>query len=230
MKKQKVLIIEDEDGIRDALAFILSEKYELEQASNGLFGIKKALKFSPDAILLDLKMPEMDGFQVCKILRSDPDFNSVPIIVLSAFNDPLDKTKAFELGADDYITKPFDDAELLARINRKLQSKGSSLKEPSTSSGLNINEVIVIDKKNQQVKILDVDVPLSGIEFKLLLFLVNQYPELATRESIVDWVWEKQPVSLRLVDPHILSLRNKLNAHNFTIHSVYGKGYVLKKV
>ena len=230
MQKMKILIVEDEEGIRDALSLILSEKFDIEFAVNGIDGIKKAVRVMPDIILLDLKMPVMDGFQTCKVLREDPEFNNTPIIILSAFNSTADRVRSFELGADDYISKPFDRKELIARIQRKIQGRSSQSNANNSPSVLTVEGILKMDMKSQQLTIENTFISLSGLEFKLLHLLATHYSELVTRETIIEYVWEKQAVSPRLIDPHVLSLRNKINEHNFTIQSIYGKGYVLKKL
>lgn len=226
MNKNLILIIEDEEGIREGLSYLLSESYSVEEAENGVVGLKKAIRNPPNLILLDLKMPEMDGFQVLKALRADNEFNHIPIIVLSAFNSPADRTKAFELGADDYINKPFDRAELMARIQRKLH--GTEIKQVSTPNNLIIKNNLELDLRNHQLNIGKNQISLSAIEFKIIHILAQHFEQLVSRDLIVDHVWEKQPVSPRLIDPHILSLRTKLNDVNLTIQSVYGKGYIFK--
>lgn len=226
MNKNKILIVEDEEGIREGLTYLLSEQYSVEEAENGVEGLKKAIRNQPNLILLDLKMPEMDGFQVLKALRADKEFDHIPIIVLSAFNSPADRTKAFELGADDYINKPFDRAELMARIQRKLH--GTEIKQVSSPNNLIIKNNLELDLRNHQLNIGKNQISLSAIEFKIIHVLSQHFEQLVSRDTIVDHVWEKQPVSPRLIDPHILSLRSKLNDVNLTIQSVYGKGYIFK--
>ncbi len=226
MSKNTILVIEDEEGIREGLTFLLSEQYSVEEAENGVIGLKKAIRHSPNLILLDLKMPEMDGFQVLKALRADKEFDHTPIIVLSAFNSPADRTKAFELGADDYINKPFDRAELMARIQRKLH--GTEIKQVSSPNNLIIKNNLELDLRNHQLNFGKHQISLSAIEFKIIHVLSMHFEQLVSRDTIVEHVWEKQPVSPRLIDPHILSLRSKLNDVNLTIQSVYGKGYIFK--
>lgn len=226
MNKNKILIIEDEDGIREGLSYLLGEHYSIEEAENGVIGLKKAIRNQPNLILLDLKMPEMDGFQVLKAIRTDKEFDRVPVIVLSAFNNPADRTKAFELGADDYINKPFDRAELMARIQRKLH--GIEIKQVSSPNILIIKNNLELDLRNHQLNIGKKQISLSSIEFKIIHILAQHFEELVSREAIVDFVWEKQPVSPRLIDPHILSVRSKLNDADLTIQSVYGKGYIFR--
>jgi DNA-binding response OmpR family regulator len=180
-------------------------------------------------------MPEMNGFQSCKAFRTDQEFDNVPIIILSAFNDVADRTKLFELGADDYITKPFDPKELLARIQRSLErlrsknSLGSIIGSQIPSTKLVIGQ-LTIDTQFKKVFINSIPVELGSIEFNLLHILCLNINELVSREDILDFVWEKQKVSTRLMDPHVLSLRSKLSGINLTIRSVYGKGYILKYI
>ena len=141
---------------------------------------------------------------------------------IKAFNSE-DRTKAFELGADDYVAKPFNVLELTARMLRKLKTKG-------INSSLPIEKAIIhLDLKHLSVQVENNKVSLGGIEFKLMQVLLNQFNEIVKREVMLDIVWEKQAVSPRLIDPHILSLRNKIQVLNLTIQTVYGKGYILKK-
>jgi DNA-binding response OmpR family regulator len=227
MTKNKVLIVEDEEGIREGLAIILADKFDIEFATDGIDGIKKAIRNPPNAILLDLKMPEMDGFQVCKILREDKEFDNVPIIIVSAFNNANERTRVFELGADDYVTKPFDRLELVARLQRKIKKKEVEEADAlSENFRLSVEGGLTLDLKNKIATIYKNEIQLSAIEFKLLHLLVINFGELVEREKIIKWVWEKQVVSPRLIDPHILSLRGKISP--FTILSVYKKGYLLK--
>lgn len=168
-------------------------------------------------------MPGMDGFQVCKILREDKEFDLVPIIVISAFNDSSDRTKAFELGADDYIAKPFEGPELIARIQRKLKSRSVG------TASKPVLHNIELDPKNNHVKIDSEIISLSSTEFRILQILVTNFEKLVTRDELLSVVWEQQEVSPRLMDPHILTLRNKFQETEYSIQSVYGKGYILKR-
>jgi DNA-binding response OmpR family regulator len=233
MQRLSVLIIEDEEGIRDGLEQILTPHFEVKTATNGIEGLKKSFKESPNLILLDLKMPEMDGFQVCKAIREDHDFDLVPIIILTAFNNVADRTKLFEMGADDYITKPFDPAELVARIQRALARVSPDVILQKTAAtvpnSIRIGE-LVLDNQSQKVVVGKKTLPLSAIEFKLLYVLALNFDQIVEREKIVDYVWEKQNVSARLIDPHILAIREKLKGHHFSIQAIYGKGYILKNL
>ena len=233
MQKPRLLIIEDEEGIRDGLIEILSPYYDVMTAANGIEGLKKSFKENPELILLDLRMPEMDGFQVCKAIREDKDFARVPIIILSAFNNVSDRTKLFELGADDYITKPFDKAELIARVQRALTriTSGADLQKSltSTTSTIKLGDMI-LDSHNHKAYVGKKLLPLSALEFKLLYLLALNFNQIVEREKILEYVWEKQSVSARLIDPHILGIREKIKGYPFSIEAIYGKGYILKNL
>lgn len=227
MKKPKILIIEDEEGIREGIGYFLEKDFELEFAENGVEGVIKAMRNFPNLILLDLNMPEMDGFQTCKTIRADAQMDLVPIIILSAYNSVDDRTKLFELGADDYLTKPVDKNELLARIHRKLQGRFVE-KFPAKSSSIFKCGNLILDVVKHQAYFNEKKISLSAIEFKILQLLAEHLGELVNREMIISWAWEGQDISPNLVNPHILSLRNKLAPHNFAIQVSYGRGYTLK--
>jgi DNA-binding response OmpR family regulator len=233
MEKAKILVIEDEKDIRLGLKFLLEEFYEVDLADGGVSGIKAAIRNKPDLILLDLNMPDLDGFQTCKALRSEAEFNSTPIVVLTAYNEIKERTKAFELGADDYISKPFDTNELLIRIRRKLDTFYATSKEKVVlADGGNILSCgnLKLDLKNQDATIDTVSISLSALEFKLLTYFVNNTEKLLSRKSIIENVWEGQDVSERIIDPHILALRAKTKGSNYLISSIYGAGYILKSI
>ncbi|MBC7711870.1 MAG: response regulator transcription factor [Rhizobacter sp.] len=241
MNKYKILIIEDDKGIREILNILLEDFYDVSLAVNGIDGLKKAIRNPPDLILLDLIMPELDGFQVCKALREDDEFSDVPIMIITGLNNSEDRTKLFGLGVDDFISKPFNSDELLARIQRRIQRSSALIENESQKSQIKKSVIkptaqlvsagkLKIEFRNQEVLIDNLKIPLSAIELKLFHFLANNYNNLVNRENIVEWVWEKQTVSPRLIDPHILSLRRKLKESNLTIQALYGKGYILKNI
>lgn len=118
--KSKILVIEDEQDIREGIVSLLEDQFAVSTAASGLSGLKEAIRNKPDLIILDLNLPDFDGYQVCKSLREEADFKTIPIIILTAFNESDDRVRAFDMGADDYLAKPFSNVELIARINRKL--------------------------------------------------------------------------------------------------------------
>lgn len=233
MKKAKILVIEDEHDISLCLKFLLEEFYEVDLADSGLSGIKAAIRNRPDLILLDLNMPDLDGFQTCKALRSEAEFNTIPIVILTAHDEIEERTKVFELGADDYISKPFDTNELLIRIKRKLNTFHATAKEKvavADDEKIILRGNLRLDLKNQTAKIDNIFISLSALEFKLLTYFATNSEKLLSRKSIIENVWEAQDVSERIIDPHILALRAKTKGSTYLISSIYGSGYILKSI
>ena len=229
MKKSKILIIEDDADLRESLSDLLGATYDIEVAENGLIGLKQALRNPPDLILLDLKMPDMDGFQTCKLIRSDPEYDGIPVIIVSGYNSADDRTQAFENGADDFVAKPFSNSEMLSRIQRKI---GVSKKGPAPAKAKDIISCgnIKLAPRNQEAWVEDRVIPLSAIEYGLLTLLVQSCGRVVTRENIFEKVWNSEPHSQRVIDPHIVSLRHKMTGADHAISVSYGKGYLLKKV
>lgn len=229
MSKAKILIIEDEVEIIEGIKYFLEDaNYEVDIATTGLAGLMMAAKQHPQLIILDLHLPDINGFEICRTLRADNDFDQTPIVVLTGDNSSADRTRAFELGVDDYIAKPFDFRELLIRVQRKLIA--CHLVEPNKKN----NEVLScgnlkIDILRHQVWIDEQPMKLGSLEFKLLLFLASNEGKLVSRHEILEQVWGSATVSERLIDPHILSLRNKMGGCcTHAIESIYKGGYILK--
>jgi len=214
---EKVLIIEDEPAILLGLKDELSQYYQTFTATNGKDGLKIARESRPDLILLDLILPDIDGFRVCELLKEKGVDSS--IVMVTARDQVIDKVKGLELGADDYITKPFSLDELKARIKAVLRRRKLTTNVETYKDG-----VLDIDftrlralKKRKALK-------LSPLEFKLLRFLVSRQGEVISRRRLLEQVWgyEITP-STRTVDVHIRSLRKKLNEGYIT--TVHGEGY-----
>lgn len=214
---QKILIIEDEPAILLGLKDELSEYYATSTAVNGKAGLELALSQQPDLILLDLVLPDIDGFDICRQLKEKEIVSS--IIMITARDQLIDKVKGLELGADDYITKPFNLEELKARIKAVLRRRKivAPVKDYKDNI-LNINFTkYKAAKKGKPLK-------LSSLEFKLLRFLISRKGEAVSREKLLEQVWGYQVAPLtRTVDAHILSLRKKLGARY--IATVHGQGY-----
>ena len=214
---QKILIIEDEPAILLGLKDELSGYYTIFTAANGKTGLELALSEQPDLILLDLILPDLDGFDICRRLKEKGIDSS--IIMITARGQLVDKVKGLELGADDYVTKPFSLEELKARIKAVLRRRG-----------------IVASVENYRDDILEIDfvrykaakkgkpLKLSSLEFKLLRFLISRKGKVVSREKLLEQVWGYQVAPLtRTVDAHILSLRRKLGTRY--IATVHGQGY-----
>lgn len=215
--KKKILAIDDSEDIRTLLKHILSDSYELVTEATGEYGLKSALIFKPDLIILDLGLPEMDGFELCNRFRSLPDLEEVPIIILSGQKGAEVHTKAYTLGADNFIEKPFDHDELQALIKSKLRLGGSTTRK-------NLGDV-TIDLKKGSAYYKGDKIDLTPKEFKILAVLSLKLGQVTTREEIFKKVWEKTHVSDRVIDNHVTALRKKMMNTGVLIESVYAEGY-----
>lgn len=224
----RILIIEDENEITEGIQYFLEDSdYIVEAAKTGLSGLMAAVKNPPSLIILDLNLPDISGFEVCRTLRKDKDFNQVPIVVLTGDNNAADRTKAFDLGADDYIAKPFDFKELLSRVRRKLDVSPKGDRPKIDSADIVCGNLLINNQKHEVL--IDGNVlKLSSLEFKLLSFLATNVGKLVSRQEILEHVWGSLSVSERLIDPHILSLRAKMKDCDHSIESIYKGGYILK--
>lgn len=217
LEKNSILVIDDDHAVRGLLQEILEEKYQVFQAESGDSGIEKVKFHRPDLVLLDLKMPGKDGFQVCRELKQDSSTEKTPIIFLTASSETQNLVEAFHLGADDFIEKPFQILELTARIGAKLRNK---TKTESISCGN-----IKMNTKSMQVSIAGQPVIFSALEFNLLKFFLLEKNHVINRETVLKNVWGNVCVTDRTVDTHIVSLRKKLAKSNCQLQTVYGIGY-----
>ena len=221
---KRLLIIEDDaelrDGLRDNLAL---EGYEIITAGDGDEGFRKATRMSPHAIILDLMLPKRDGFEVCRALKEHG--SQIPILILSARAQDADKVRGFELGADDYVTKPFSIHELLARVRAMLRRAGggASLGFVQKFGDVEINFRQQIARKGRRA------IPLSTLESDVLRYLVARRGEIVSRDDLLGDVWGHQPfTTTRSVDNLIVRLRQKLESdprHPQHILTVHGTGY-----
>ena len=227
MSKGQILIIEDDKDIVDMLVFNLQEAgYETVSEFNGRDGTALARKERPNLIILDIMLPVIDGFEVCRLLKSDPNISQIPIIILSAKSQETDKIVGLELGADDYVTKPFSPRELIARI-RAILRRG---KEQRSDRRIKRGD-IVIDSTKHRVQVGADDVSLTFTEFKLLEYLARRPGVVFSRAQILDAVsGEETMVYDRTVDAHIKSLRHKLGSAKDYIETIRGAGYRFKEV
>jgi two-component system alkaline phosphatase synthesis response regulator PhoP len=221
---KRILVIEDEPqmrlGLRDNLEL---EGYEVETAIDGNEGLAKAATFSPDLVLLDVMLPKKNGFDVCRELRARA--SSTPIVMLTARSAETDKVLGFELGADDYVTKPFSITELLARVRAVLRRAGT---QPAHTDAIRIGD-LEVDFKLHQARRGKERVEFTAREFDLLRYLVEHTGRVVTREQILNEVWgyEEFPTT-RTIDNFVAKLRQKIETlphapeHILTIH---GSGY-----
>ncbi len=231
MFSKRILIIEDEESIAELLCYSLEkEGFTTKAAHNGGDGIRLLEEFNPDMIILDLMLPDTNGFDVCKeIIKT----HNTPIVMLTAKSDIVDKILGIELGADDYITKPFDIREVITRIKsifRRIElTQDSNTKDNNRQ--IKLGENIRILPQKREVYHQDSPVLLTNKEFELLLFLVSNRGIVFSRAQLLDNVWDFEYAGdTRTVDIHIQRLRKKLlqNNCNSIIETIYGIGYKMR--
>lgn len=223
MARLKVLIVEDDRTISDVLIYNLTEfGFEVQSALNGLEGIDRAKRFLPDVILLDVMLPGMDGLEVCRQLRSNPETKSAKIIMLTAKSEEADQLVGFNVGADDYVTKPFSVRVLIERI--KTISRRST-EETETDTPL-VCGPISIDRTKHRVTIENEQVLLTASEFRLLETLLRHPGKVFDRSELIESALGADTLVLeRTIDVHIRSLRKKLGRFADRIETVRGVGY-----
>ncbi|MCM1566271.1 MAG: response regulator transcription factor [Dehalobacter sp.] len=216
----KVLIVDDEPAIVDLIKINLElEGFDTCTCYTGQQALMAAPTFAPDLIILDIMLPDISGFEVCKKLQN----LSIPIIMLTAKNDIKDKLFGLELGADDYITKPFDSRELSARIKTVLRRINKSVVKEDTNIELG---PIVVNTSERQVYIDNEEIVLTPKEYDLLLVLCENQRKVFSRENLLELVWKFEYIGdSRTVDMHVQRLRKKLGKYNFFIKTVFGIGY-----
>ena len=217
----KILIVDDEKDIIEFLQYnFKKEGYQVYSARNGVEGKEMALKVKPDLIILDIMMPGMDGVELCKELRDIPDFEDTLIIFLTARGEDYSQIAGFDVGADDYITKPIRPRVLIARVKALLKRKA---KQISTENTIEVKSM-VINKEKRDVKINDQSTHIPKIEFELLVLLASNPGKIFTREEIYSRIWGNDVyVSDRTLDVHIRKLREKIG-QDF-IKTIKGVGY-----
>ena len=226
MVRQKILIIEDEADIRDLLAYNLQkEGFATLEAGDGRLGLEMARAHAPVLVLLDLMLPGMDGLTVCRELERDPSTAPIPIIMLTAKGEELDRVVGLELGADDYVVKPFSVRELILRIRNILK------RQAQADSGASLSRYgVIVNRGAHKVSVDGTDVELTATEFRLLANLMRHAGQVLTREQLLNNVWGYQFEGYaRTVDTHVRRLRSKLGGAADMIETVRGVGYRCKE-
>ncbi|KAF4515840.1 hypothetical protein B566_EDAN000075 [Ephemera danica] len=224
---KKILIVEDEKDILQLIKLYLEkEGYRIVTASTGSEGLAQVRTEKPDLVVLDLMLPEIDGLEICKRLRSSPDTAMLPIIMLTAKAEESDTIIGLELGADDYVTKPFSPKTLVARVKallRRLERK------PEDGPTRFTYDTLVLDLTRHEVTVKGKEVPLTAKEFGLLEHLLRHLGRVLTREVLLNAVWGYEYYgTTRTVDVHIRRLKQKLPLLDDAILSVKSLGYKLK--
>jgi len=223
MNTKTILVVEDEKDIVDLIAYHLKQSgFSVLWALDGPSGLELARKKRPGLIILDLMLPGMDGKDVCRSLKSNPFTQSIPVLMLTAKTEEVDRVIGFELGADDYVTKPFSPRELVLRVKAILRRK----EVPSEGEKVIEIDDLLIDVDRHQVSIKGKPIRLTSTEFKLLVELVSNRGRVQTRERLLDKVWGYTYEGYaRTVDTHIRRLREKLGKAGDMIETLRGVGY-----
>lgn len=229
ISKQKVLIVDDDNNIAELISlYLIKECFETEIVNDGEEALKVFRTFRPDIILLDLMLPGIDGYQVCREIRRN---SNVPIIMLSAKGEVFDKVLGLELGADDYIIKPFDSKELVARVKAILRRTAVPASAPSVTHDANQQCIeykdLTVNLTNYSVLYMGHNVDMPPKELELLYFLASSPNHVFTREQLLDNIWGYEYFGdTRTVDVHIKRLREKIKDHEqWKISTVWGIGY-----
>lgn len=224
--KQKILIVDDDTNISDLIALYLTKEcFDTRCVEDGEEALKAFGTFHPDLILLDLMLPGMDGYQVCREIRKN---SSTPIIMLSAKGEVFDKVLGLELGADDYIIKPFDSKELVARVKAVLR-RAQTIPDPAVEKESNLISYpdLEINMNNYSVTYMGKKVEMPPKEIELLHFLAASPNQVFTREQLLDHIWGYEYVGdTRTVDVHVKRIREKINDNKYwSLSTVWGIGY-----
>ena len=226
MSKGKIEIIEDDRDIVEMIEYNLKEEgYQIVSAHDGEKGLEFAKREKPDLIILDIMLPAIDGFEVCRVLKQQQSTAHIPIIILSAKSRETDKVVGLELGADDYVTKPFSPRELIARIKAVLRRQ-----KQKPADEIKIGKV-VIDRVRHKVQIKGQEIELTATEFRLLEALAERSGAVLSRSQLLGAVGaDEEMVYDRTIDAHVKSLRRKLGKSKDYIETVRGFGYRFREI
>lgn len=225
----KILIVEDEPDIVELLVYNLHQAgFKTDAVLNGADALERVKMEPPDLVLLDLLLPEVDGLEICRTLKRDPDTASIPIIMLTAKGEAIDRIVGLELGADDYITKPFSPREVLLRIRAVLR-RAPSVPRNKPANQIQIDK-LKIDLDRHQVFSDGNVIDLTATEFKILSLFAHSPGRVFTRSILMDAVWGQEYYGIeRTMDTHVSRLRRKLGGFGERIETVHGVGYRLKE-
>ena len=233
MTRERILLIEDEPDLAEVLQYNLEkEGFEVETARRGDSGLEAIRRESPDLVLLDLMLPGMDGLELTRLLKRDTGTARVPIVMLTARGEEVDRIVGLELGADDYISKPFSPREVVLRVKAVLRRHQP---EPEAASGAKSEPDLLqvggieLDVAGHQLRIAGAEIPLTATEFRLLRLLMERAGRVQTRGQLLTDVWGyAEDIDSRTVDTHIRRLRKKLGPEAERIETVIGVGYRLR--
>jgi phosphate regulon transcriptional regulator PhoB len=227
MSSKRILIVEDEKDVVDLLSLNLRKVggFFVSSVSDGSTALTKAREEKPDLVILDVMLPKMSGFEVCKVLKTDSATRNIPVLMLTAKAEEIDRIVGLELGADDYVVKPFSPREVILRIKAILRRGSPEETDEQLTAG-----AITIDPARHQVSVNGKAVNLTSLEFKLLRTLMQRRGRVQERDRLLNEVWGYESViDTRTVDTHIRRLREKLGKAGDIVETVRGFGYRLRE-
>jgi len=230
VKKPTVLVVDDEADIRNLVSYHLTRNgFLVRAAASGEKAIEAVRESVPDVVVLDLMLPGMDGLDVCRVLRRNPRTSHIPIVMLTARDEETDVVTGLELGADDYVVKPFSPRVLVARVQAALRSfRRLPVEHEKGARVLRVGDLLV-DEGRRKVSVRDRTIDLTFTEFNILLCLARRPGWVFSRQRIIEEVHgDGYPVTERAVDVHIVSLRRKLGEYGERLETVRGAGYRLR--
>jgi two-component system phosphate regulon response regulator PhoB len=219
----RILVIEDEADLQEVLDYNLRQDgHEVLQALRGSDGQRLAREHRPDLVILDLMLPDASGIEVCKSLKRDERTKEIPVMMLTAKGEEVDRVVGFEIGAEDYVVKPFSIRELVLRV-RSLLRRGTAAEAPRPLIQFGL---LRIDREAHRVWVEDREVELTALEFRLLVTLHDRRNRVQTRSTLLDDVWGiEAAITTRTVDTHVKRLREKLGPAGVYVETVRGVGY-----
>ena len=228
-QQHSILLVEDEDDLAQIVSYHLErEGFACVRAATGAAAFQYLQQHSISVVLLDLMLPDMSGVEICRQIRASETHQNLPVIMVTAKGEEIDRVVGFEVGADDYVVKPFSSRELILRIKALLRRHASIDVEAPLTNALEY-AVFRIDQGAHRVWIADEEVQLTALEFKLLTLLVQRKGLVQTREALLQDVWEMDPnVNTRTVDKHVQRLRQKIGVGADLIETIRGVGYRLR--
>ena len=235
--KARVLVVEDEADISSSLAYALrAGGYEVHIADRGELALHALDSFHPDLVLLDLMLPDMSGIEICRRLRKSPSPTQPAVIILSARAQEVDRVVGFEIGADDYVAKPFSVRELMLRVEARLRTRKAVMGTATTQEAASVEKGgglfslrnLRVDESAHRAFVDDREIHVSALEMRLLLYLFRSPGRMRTRKDLLTEVWGYHPeVASRTVDTHIKRLRDKLDTAADLLQTVRGVGFRL---
>ena len=223
--RKNILVVEDEKDIIEVLRYYLEkDHYRVHVAQDGFLALELAGKIVPNLILLDLMLPKLDGIETCRRLKADERLRDIPVIMVTAKAEEADKIRGLEIGADDYVTKPFSAKELMARVKAQIRRREGSIPEKNFQYG-----ELSVDTVKHEIKYKEAEVDLTAKEFELLLYMLENKGRVLTRDMILNHVWGYDYFgSTRTVDVHVTRLRQKIPLLAEAISTIKSFGYKLK--